>query len=335
MGPKADTTEAAGSPGSGFAGLSGRVWAALLAVYIIWGTTYLAIRIVVQTIPPLLSSATRFTIAGALLYLVTVRRGDRTGDRPTARQWRNTAIIGFLLAFGGNGIVTLAEQTVPSGLTALIIPLVPIWLVIGDRIFYGKRLRLQVKVGIVTGFLGAVLLVWGSIAGHIDPVGLGLILLATILWSCGSLFSRTADLPKRPLVGAGMEMLLGGLIMFVIGTASGEWADARFAEFSAASLWSLVYLIVFGSIVAFTSYVWLIRNAPVSIAGTYAFVNPVVAVFLGWLVLSEPVTPRMLFAGLVIVVSVALIVLGQAPRGSSAPADPAEARERLRAASDE
>ena len=315
---------------AGFAGLSPRVWAALLSVYIIWGTTYLAIRIVVQTIPPLLSSATRFTVAGALLYAVTVRRGDRVGDRPTARQWRNTAIIGFLLAFGGNGLVTLAEQTVPSGLTALIIPLVPIWLVIGDRIVFGKRLRLQVKIGIVTGFAGAALLVGNSIAGDIDPVGLGLILLATILWSSGSLFSRTADLPKRPLVGAGMEMLLGGLIMFVIGTASGEWAEARFADFSSESLWALAYLIVFGSIVAFTSYVWLIRNAPVSIAGTYAFVNPVVAVFLGALILAEPVTPRMLVAGAIICVSVALIVTGQ-----DSVQNAADERERLRAASDE
>ncbi|MEX0991467.1 MAG: EamA family transporter [Actinomycetota bacterium] len=309
---------------------SGSIWAALVTVWIVWGTTYLAIRVVNQSIPPLIGASLRFLTAGAILYLWTVRRGDRTGDRPTLRQWRSALIIGTLLVFGGNGLVSLAEDTIPSGLAALLVAVVPLWLALFDRLLFGKRLRPVAIIGLITGFGGAALLAGGSIAGDISAAGIALVVLATLLWTFGSLFARRADLPKRPLVGAGMEMLCGGAVQLAVGVVIGELGDLHPETFSAASLSAVAYLIVFGSIVAFSCYVWLIRSAPTSLVATYAYVNPVVAVTLGAIILSEPLEPRTLIAGAIIVVSVALIVSGQRP----APTDE-EREEVVRAASGE
>jgi drug/metabolite transporter (DMT)-like permease len=310
----------------------GKVWAALVAVWIIWGTTYLAIRVVDQTMPALLSASARFLLAGALLYFWAIRRGDREGDRPTARQWRTAAIIGTLLVFGGNGLVSLAETSVASGIAALLVAMVPLWLALFDRLIFGKSLKPVAVVGLVTGFLGAALLAFDSIEGHTSPAGVALVIAATLSWTAGSLYARGAELPKRAAVGTGMEMLCGGLVQLLVGAAIGEFAGLHVSQFSLASLEALAYLVVFGSIVAFSCYVWLIRNAPTSLVATYAFVNPVVAVFLGAIILNEPLTTRTIVAGGIIVVAVALIVWSQ--RGAAEPT-PGEIEEAMHAASGE
>ena len=307
-----------------------RIWLALVTVWILWGTTYLAIAVVVRSMPPLLAAGARFLVAGGLMYGWSVRRGDRSGDRPTARQWRSAAIIGGALLLVSNGLIMAAERDVPSGLTALIIAMVPMWVALFDRVFFGRRLPPVAIIGLVTGFGGAALLVGGQITGDTDVLATLMVVVAALSWVVGSLFARGAELPARPLVGTGMEMLCGGVFLLVAGTLAGEWTRMRPGDFDASSWAALAYLVVFGSLIGFASYVWLIRNAPTALASTYAYVNPVVAVLLGSLILSEPLTPRMLLAGVIIIVSVALIVTSQ---GRSAT--PQEQAENLRVASGE
>lgn len=308
-----------------------QIWAALVAVWIIWGTTYLAIRVVNESIPPLLGASARFLTAGAILFSITIRRGDRTGDRPTLRQWRSAAIIGTLLVFGGNGLVSLAEDSIASGLAALLVALVPLWLAVFDRVLFGKQLRVIAIVGLVGGFGGAALLAAGSLEGESDPAGVVLVIGATLLWSCGSLFARRADLPTRPLVGTGMEMLCGGAVQLLVGALLGEFADLRWSAITPASASAVLYLIVFGSLIAFSCYVWLLRSAPTPLVATYAFVNPAVAVVLGAIILNEEVNLRTAVAGAIIVLSVALIVISQNRELKSAE----DVRESVRAASGE
>jgi drug/metabolite transporter (DMT)-like permease len=285
------------------------IWGPLLAVYLIWGTTYLGIRVVNETMPPLLSAGVRFVIAGAALYAWAIRRGDREGDRPTAIQWRSALMVGALLLVGGNGGVVWAERTVPSGVVALIIALVPLWMALFDRIIVRRPLGARTVVGLVLGFAGTALLVGQGVdAGSFDLRGAMFAVGASIAWATGSLYSRNAPLPRRPFVGNGMQQLLGGALLLLIGTLIGELGDIHPEEFSTASLLALGYLIVFGSLIAFTSYLWLLRNARTTLVATYAYVTPVVAVFLGWLILDEPVTLRTIVAAAVIVVAVALIV---------------------------
>jgi drug/metabolite transporter (DMT)-like permease len=285
------------------------IWTALGAVYVIWGTTYLAIRVVNRTMPPLLAAGVRFLVAGGILYAIAIRRGDRQGDRPTAVHWRSAAIVGGLLLFGGNGMVVWAERTIPSGVTALIIALVPLWMALFDRLLFRRRLATWTTVGLIGGFGGAVLLVGSSAtAGHVDLVGMLFALGASTCWASGSLYSRTAPLPLRPFVFVAMEMLCGGALLTVAGMAVGELGQIDVARFSTASILGLLYLITVGSWGGYASYVWLLRNARTSLVSTYAYVNPVVAVFLGWLVLGETVTLRTFIAGGIILVAVALII---------------------------
>jgi drug/metabolite transporter (DMT)-like permease len=298
------------------------IWAALVAVYIVWGSTYLAIKYTVQTIPPLLSASARFLIAGALLYLWAVRRGDREGDRPRAVHWRSAAIIGVALLLGGNGFVVMAEQRIPSGLTSLVVATVPLWMVLMRTTALRERVGWRETVGLLIGFGGLAFLV-GPVGGaRVDAVGTAMVVFAAFSWAAGSLYARGASLPSRPLVGTGMEMLAGGVALFVAGAAAGELADLDLAQISAASLWGLGFLIVFGSWVGFAAYVWLLRVAPTSLVSTYAYVNPVVAVFLGWLFLSEAVTLRTFIAGGVILTAVAMIV--SARPSEDAKGEPAE-----------
>ncbi len=287
---------------------SATVWVALVSVYIVWGTTYFAIRVVNERLPPLLAASVRFLIAGALMYAWTIRRGDRTGDRPRLRHWGAAALIGTALLLGGNGGVVWAERTVPSGIVALIIALVPLWMALIDRVILGHRPRPQTVIGLIAGFAGAALLVGGAAEGNIPVTGMLFAVGATVIWASGSLYSRTAPLPKRPFVGVGMEMLCGGVALGIAGILTGELGDIHPENFSRSSVLALLYLIVFGSFVGFASYVWLLRNARTSLVSTYAYVNPVVAVFLGWAFLSEPVTLRTLVAGAIILSSVALII---------------------------
>jgi len=285
------------------------IWTALSAVYVIWGTTYLAIRVSNQTLPPLIAAGIRFLVAGAALYAITVRRGDVEGDRPGPDQWKAAAIVGLGLVAGGNGLVVLAERTVPSGLISLVIALVPLWMALIDRVLLRHRVGALTTLGLVLGFGGAALLIGSSAADATAPLsGLIVGVTASLSWTSASLYSRNAPLPKRPLVGAGMEMVIGGAALIAAGALRGELPLIRFEDFSTASLLALLYLITIGSWVGYTSYVWLLRNARTSLVSTYAYVNPVVAVFLGWLILDETISLRTFVAGAIVVVGVAIII---------------------------
>jgi drug/metabolite transporter (DMT)-like permease len=296
------------------------IWLALGALYIIWGSTYLAIRVADRTIPPFLMGGVRFLIAGGLMYVWAIRRGDREGDRPTARQWLSATVIGGFLLLGGNGAVVWAEQHNPSGITALLIATVPLWLALLDRVVFGKRLPLLAVGGLVIGFGGVILLVGGDSAGRFTVAGVVVTLIGALAWAVGSLYARRAKLPSRPLVGTAMEMIAGGALLSLAGVVTGELGRVHVSQISGESLLGLLFLIVFGSWIGFSSYVWLIRVAPVSLVGTYAYVNPVVAVLLGWAILSEAVSGRTILAGAIIVVGVALIILAR-PGASGDPAD--------------
>jgi drug/metabolite transporter (DMT)-like permease len=304
------------------------IWAALGAIYFFWGTTYLAIRVGVRTMPPFLMASVRFLIAGAILYVIAIRTGDRTGDRPTRAHWRSAAIIGTALLLGGNGLVSWAEESVPSGLASLVIATVPFWLVLLARLVLKERVSLREWLGIAAGFGGLLLLINPTGAAELDLSGAGLLVIASILWAAGSLYSRNAPLPSRPLVGTAMEMLCGGAALGVVGIAAGELGRVDIAAISLESLLGLGWLIVFGSLVGFSAYVWLLRVTRTSLVGTYAYVNPVVAVLLGWAMLGEPITVQTLIAGGVIVVAVALIVSARAPK-EEVPAVKADAAAEL------
>jgi drug/metabolite transporter (DMT)-like permease len=298
------------------------IWAALGAVYLAWGGTYLAIRVGVETLPPLLMASTRFLIAGGLLYLWAIRRGDRRGDRPTRRQWAAAAIIGVALLLGGNGLVTLAEQRVTSGIAALLVATVPLWMVLLARVLLRERVRWLEWLGVLVGFGGVALLAWPSGPRHADALGVAMVVLASLSWAGGSLYARRAPMPDRPLVGVAMEMLAGGLALGIAGILRGELAQVHPERFSLESLLGLGYLIVFGSWVAFSAYVWLLRVARTSLVATYAYVNPIVAVLAGWVILSEPISIRTVLAGLVILVGVALIVTARSTAEEAKEGEP-------------
>jgi drug/metabolite transporter (DMT)-like permease len=284
------------------------VWAALVTVYIVWGTTYFSIRIVNQTLPALLAASVRFLVAGGLMFAFTVRRGDVESDRPGRRQWTAAAIVGTALLLGGNGAVAWSERTTPSGLVALIIALVPLWMAFLDAVVLGRRPRPQVAAGLLMGFAGAALLVGTSAGGRIPLVGLLFAIGASISWAAGSLYARTAPLPMRPFVGIGMEMLCGGVGLLIVGALAGDVGRIHLERISLASVLALAYLIVFGSFAGFASYVWLLRNERTSLVSTYAYVNPVVAVFLGWAFLDESISLRTIVAGAMVLAAVALII---------------------------
>lgn len=306
------------------AGRSAPIWIGLLVLYVVWGSTYLGIAVAVETIPPFLMAAARFLVAGLILLTWSIARAGRAFVVPTPREWRDGAIIGALLLGGGMGMVAYGEQTIPSGITALLIAMMPVWVAILGRIFLAERLPGLAIVGIVVGFIGVAILIGPSAlggAGALDPLGLGAILLSPIAWSAGSLFaSHRAALPKRPLVATGIQMLIGGIVLAVMGAVTGEFEVLDSAAISTESILALLYLLVVGSLVAFTVYGWLMRIAPLPLVATYAYVNPVVAVVLGALILSEPIDPRTLVAGAVIVFAVALIITArgrmQAPRAN-------------------
>ncbi len=289
-----------------------RIWIGLLVLYVVWGSTYLGISVAVQTIPPFAMASGRFLLAGLILLTWSIARERRSFVPPTRREWRDSAIVGALLLGGGMGMVAFGEQTVPSGITALLVGLMPVWVAIFGRVFLGERLPPLAIVGVVVGFVGVGILIGPSAfggAGALDPLGLAAIIISPIAWASGSLFaSHRAVLPKRPLVATGIQMLLGGLVLGVMALASGELAVLDLGGVSRGSILALVYLTVVGSLLAFTVYGWMLRVAPLPLVATYAYVNPVVAVILGALILSEPIDPRTIIAGAVIVFAVALIV---------------------------
>ena len=301
------------------------IWVGLLILYVVWGSTYLGIAIAVDTIPPFLMAASRFLIAGAVLLAWSIARAGRTFRYPTLREWRDSSIVGALLLGGGMGMVAFGEQTVPSGITALFIAMMPVWVAVLGGIFLRERLPRLAVAGILLGFGGVAILIGPSAlggAGALEPLGLAAILVSPIAWSAGSLFaSHRATLPGQPLVATGAQMVTGGLVLVAMSLASGELQGFRVQAISTDSWLAMVYLTIIGSLLAFTAYGWLLRVAPLPLIATYAYVNPVVAVILGALILSESIEPRTLVAGAVIVGAVALIVTArgrmQPPRAAA------------------
>jgi drug/metabolite transporter (DMT)-like permease len=282
---------------------------ALGAVYVIWGSTYLAIRFAIETMPPFLMAGARYLTAGAILYLWARAQG---APRPSLLHWRSAAIIGAFLLLVGNGGVVWAEQRIDSGLAALLISTEPLWIVLMVWLrSRQKRPHPRVIAGLVLGFVGLVMLVKPSGSTSIDLLAAAVVVLASVSWAWGSLYGQRAPLPSSPIATTGMQMLAGGAFLMIASLSTGEPARFVLSEVSLRSWLSLGYLIVFGAIVAFTAYVWLMRVAPPVLVSTYAYVNPVVAVFLGWALAGEPLTAGTLWAAAVILTGVALISSAQ------------------------
>jgi drug/metabolite transporter (DMT)-like permease len=294
---------------------SHKTWAALWVVYVVWGSTYLAIRVAVRPthgagLPPLLLAGARFTIAGLLMLAVSTRRPAADGrPDPLGRpQWGAAAVIGLALLLGGNGLVSLAEQRIASGVAAVVVATVPIWAALLGAAWGHERVSRRHGIGLALGFAGVAALVAGSGGGRVDAVGVLTVLGAALSWAAGSVWSRTAPTVRRPLVMTGMEMLCGGIGCLVVGAAVGETGQLHLAAVPARAWVATAYLVVFGSMLAYTAYVWLLHNARLSLVTTYAYVNPLVAVLLGALVLHERFTVRAAVATVTIVVGVALMV---------------------------
>lgn len=297
-----------------------RVALGFAAVYLLWGSTYLGIRFAVASLPPFLMAGARHLIAGAVLYLLCRARG---APRPSGLHWRSATLLGALLLLGGNGLVSVAEQTVPSGVTALLVAAVPFWMVLLNALEQKTAPRLSVLAGLLLGVLGLAVLVFPAGSrrpDHLDSAGVWMLLAATFSWAMGSLYAHRAPLPKSVFLGIGMEMLAGGVLLWLVGFATGEGQGLHWAAFTPKSLLALAYLVVFGSLLGFSAYVWLLKVTTPARASTYAFVNPVIAVLLGWALAGEPLTPRVLIAGGTIVAAVCLILYFGASRPAREPA---------------
>lgn len=301
------------------------VWAALWVIYIVWGSTYLAIRVTVETLPPFLSAGARFFTAGVIVYgFLALRRGV-AAIKITKKELGASALVGAALLFGGNGLVSLAEQEVSSSLAALIIATVPLWVIL-LRTLTGERVSRGTLVGVAIGFAGVAMLVLPGGDSDANVVGLLTLVVASLSWASGSFFSSRVPLPRDPFVSTAAQMVTGGLVLIVAGTVAGETSGLDPSEFSGASIGAFAYLVTVGSLFAFTCYVWLLQNAPISKVATYAYVNPVIAIFLGWLILSESITTSILIGAAVIVSSVAFIVSKESASRKAPPeADDADA----------
>ena len=288
--------------------LRSEIIAAFISIYIIWGSTYLAIRYAVETLPPFLMAGTRFLVSGILLYIWARSRG---AAKPTRIHWRNATIAGAFLLLGGNGAVVWAEQSVPSGLTALLVSILPFWLVIIEWIRPpGKRPNAAVILGLVLGFVGIVVLVGpGNVGGQGDvrPLGALVLIFGSLSWAIGSFWSRDAELPDSGLLTTGIEMLAGGALLFVAAAVTGEFTNFHVRDVSRASGVGLLYLITFGSLIGFTSYIWLLDKVSAARLGTYAYVNPVVAVVLGWAIAGERLSVRTAVAAAIVICAVIII----------------------------
>ena len=285
----------------------------LMIVYVVWGSTYLALKIAVEHLPPLTLSATRFLVAGLILYAWCAwrrrRNPGRGWRRPTRAQWKAGAIQGLLLPAAGTGGATWAEQELSSGVTALLLATIPLWMVIGARIVDKERIGPWVGLGLLAGIAGVCVLVNPFTGEAPDPLAAAVALGGALCWGLGSVYGRHAAHPDQPLLASAVEMVCAGAALGLLGGLAGEFGRIDLSADVLGSVLAVGYLIVFGSLVAYTAYEWLLRNAPPRITGTYAFVNPVVAVLLGWWILDEPLGPRTVLAAAVIVVAVALIVL--------------------------
>lgn len=296
--------------------------AGLLTIYVVWGSTYLAIAIVVDTMPPLLAAGGRFALAGLMVLAWCWIRGSFREERPTLRQWGAATIVGGLLLLGGNGLVNLAELRIPSGVTALLVGTLPIWMALIDGVVNHRGVSKLVILGLVGGLAGvAILVVPGSDLAAIEPIGALMAVGASLSWAIGSIYARGNRLPRIQLLSTGMQMLTGGGLLMLAGAATGELFGLDASRFSTDSIVALVYLVLVGSLIGFSVYAWLLQNVATSTVATYAYVNPVVAVLLGWLFLSEPITLRTIVAAVIIVGSVAAMVTGRphAPAPSEEP----------------
>jgi len=287
------------------------VWAGMVVLWIVWGTTYLGIALVVDTIPPFLMAATRFALAGLILGVVAFIRQRGALERPTRRQVRDMFIVGAGLVAVGNAFVGVGEQTIPSGIAAVMVALMPAWVAFFGRVLFRDRLPKAAIAGIVIGIVGVAILAWpaGGTDGSLDPRGLLALVLGPIGWSLGSLYAARKATPVRPsLLASSLQMLGGAAVAAVASVVTGELGRFQPSEVSSTSIAAFAYLTLVGSLVGYTTYGWLITVAPLTRVSTYTYVNPIVAVFLGSVLLSEPITPRTLVAAAVIVVAVALVV---------------------------
>lgn len=290
-----------------------RLFLAFFAIYIFWGCTFLAMRFGIQTIPSLLLAGLRQFLAGLILYSWLRLRGAPT---PTTTHWRAAVLIGALMLVIGNGGVTWSIQLVPSGIAALIIGATPLWIALLDWITGGARPRWNTALGLLLGFTGIILLI-GPVplsgigsppSAGVHPLGAAVLLVASLGWSIGTLYSRRAQLPSSLLLSTAMGMLSGGIILLILSAASGEWSRFHLSAVSARSLLGLLFLVIFGSLLGFSAYQWLLRVSTPARVSTYAYVNPVVALALGWAVAGEPLTARTLTAAAVIVISLILVL---------------------------
>ncbi len=283
----------------------GRVWLALVTVYVVWGSTFIALAIVVRDLPPFLAMAIRHLVAGGILLAIALSRGDRAGDRIGRPQIIAAFIFGGLLFVTGHGALAWAQQTVPAGVAALLVGTIPIWMALFDRAAFGRRLQRSAYAGIALGFAGLAFLFDPFGDGSVDRLGALVIVLSAMCWAAGSLYSRGAPLPRRPLVSAGLASLCGGILLAGSSAIAGEFGEA---VWTSDALLALGYLIVAGSLVGFTAYAWLLRSAPTSLVSTYAYVNPIVAVALASVLLDESITLQIVVAGAAVLVSVAMIL---------------------------
>jgi drug/metabolite transporter (DMT)-like permease len=302
-----------------------KIWIALFTVYIFWGGTYLFIHFAVETIPPFFMAGSRYLVAGAILYVWRRLAGD---PAPTRGQWLRASAVGLLL-LGGNGLLSLAEQSVASGISSLIIGSVPLWMASMEALRPGgaRPNRLGI-IGLVIGFGGIALLVAPSLMGgksiNAPLPGVIILLVAAFFWSLGSIYSRIAHLPESVLLATGMEMLAGGIGLFLAGTFTGEWHLLVLANISARSWYAMIYLVLLGSMAGYTAYAWVLRAAPVSLVSTYAYVNPLVAILLGSLFAQETLTVHVLVSAAIIIGSVVLINLSRRPTSPAPPVPVAE-----------
>jgi len=295
-------------------------WVCLLIVYVVWGSTYLAIRVGVETMPPLLMAAARNLVAGLIMFPLALRSrrtAVRTGQVarfwPGRAEWIGCATVGVLLLVA-NGAVGVGEKTVPSGLAALLVATVPLWLIGIDAALNHARLGLAPVAGLVLGLVGVGLLSGlGGGSGRISAVGVAIILGAALMWALGTIMARRATIPSSPALASGMELLCGGVALLALAAAGGEFGALHLNEVSWRSWLALGYLIVIGSIVAFSAYGIAVRALPTATVATYAYVNPVIAVLLGTLILGERLTPAMFGGGALIVGAVVLVVRRSPP----------------------
>jgi len=282
---------------------------ALIAVYLFWGGTYLGMKFAIETIPPFIMAGIRFTLAGGILYIIFRIKG---GQRPSLVEWKNPCLVGAMLLLGGNGVVAWAEQQVPSSIASVLIATVPLWIITFSCVGERKKPSIGSIIGIILGLCGISILVWNSngTSSHATNVfGMVAIIFAAFSWSAGSMYSRKAKMPSSPLLSTGLQMISGGILLLIAAAFHGDYSGFEPTKISLNSWIAMGYLVIFGSLIAFSAYIWLLNNIEPSIVSTHAFVNPIVAVFLGWLFAGEIIEVNALIAAVLIILAVVVITV--------------------------